>query len=519
MKPETTLKILQTAETRLDEFLNQDEIRDGSLSIDHDQHVVSWSEYKIKQAADLSLIQYDQHREALAKSLNLRVSTLDNAVNQARKNSGVLQDAALPYQIDLPWQEPVDGAALVSELMASVRMFVALPDQAATALALWVLFTYAVNAADYSPIMAITAPEKRCGKTTLLNWLSSVVAKPLSASNMTPAAVFRSIEKWQPTLLIDEADTFLNSNEELRGVLNCGHSRQSAFVIRTVGDDHEPKKFSTWGPKAIVMIGNLPETLADRSIHVEMRRRMQHEMVKKMRGHDQHFSTLRQMCARFAQDNLLAIQTAEPHVPDILNDRAADNWSVLLSIASVISQQFFASSIKAAIALSGVETESPSANVELLGDIQSAFVRAGESRLLTNELINLLCEDDEAPWSTWNKGKPITPRQLARRLNEFGITTNQTVRARLSRGKGFKLEQFTDAFDRYLPVTRGQPCIDKALNKDVMGDITGLVTLDLVDEANNPAACPRGTSPTSNMSVQCVRCDGEGCSFCDDAFF
>jgi type I restriction enzyme S subunit len=33
-----------------------------------------------------------------------------------------------------------------------------------------------------------------------------------------------------------------------------------AFVIRTVGDGHEPRRFSTWGAKAIALIGKLPDT-------------------------------------------------------------------------------------------------------------------------------------------------------------------------------------------------------------------------------------------------------------------
>ena len=69
-------------------------------------------------------------------------------------------------------------------------------------------------------------------------------------------------------MLIDEADSFLRNSDELRGVLNSGHTRDSAFVIRTVGEDHEPRRFSTWGAKAIALIGKLPDTLADRSIEV-----------------------------------------------------------------------------------------------------------------------------------------------------------------------------------------------------------------------------------------------------------
>jgi hypothetical protein len=64
--------------------------------------------------------------------------------------------------------------------------------------------------------------------------------------------------------LIDEADTFLYDNDELRGVLNG--NRKGSTVLRTVGDDHEPRAFATYSACAIAMIGALPDTLHDRAV-------------------------------------------------------------------------------------------------------------------------------------------------------------------------------------------------------------------------------------------------------------
>lgn len=57
--------------------------------------------------------------------------------------------------------------------------------------------------------------------------------------------VFRVIEAVQPTLLIDETDTFVTENGELRGVLNSGHTRATAFVIRCRGDAGEQPALPT----------------------------------------------------------------------------------------------------------------------------------------------------------------------------------------------------------------------------------------------------------------------------------
>ena len=109
------------------------------------------------------------------------------------------------------------------------------------ALALWVLPCYMFEAWFTSPYLAITSPVKRCGKTLLLIVLGALVPCRLFASNVTPAVLFRTIEKYAPTLLIDEADTFIRDKDELRGVLNSGHTRTTALVLRAVGEDHDPR--------------------------------------------------------------------------------------------------------------------------------------------------------------------------------------------------------------------------------------------------------------------------------------
>jgi putative DNA primase/helicase len=140
---------------------------------------------------------------------------------------------------------------------------------------------HAHDAADHSPILAPQSPVKRCGKTTLLALVSELVPKPLPAANITSAGVFRAIDQLGPTLLLDEVETFLHAKDELRGVLDLGFTRSSAFVIRAVGEQHEPKPFSTSWPNVAAMIGELPPTLQDRAIVVTLRRRLLDEVVER----------------------------------------------------------------------------------------------------------------------------------------------------------------------------------------------------------------------------------------------
>ena len=187
------------------------------------------------------------------------------------------------------WPELVDGAALLDELACTYRRFVSLPDGGAEALALWIIFTYALEAFDVAPILALCSPLKRCGKTTTEELTAALAKRPLAAANISVATLYRTVEQFAPTLIVDEADTFLLYNLALRGVINSGHTRATAFVIRTAG--HEPRLFSTWGARMIALIGRLPATLEDRAIVLPLRRRAPGETVERL----QHAGLLRRL--------------------------------------------------------------------------------------------------------------------------------------------------------------------------------------------------------------------------------
>jgi hypothetical protein len=327
--------------------------------------------------------------------------------------------------------------------------------------ALWAAFTWLVDAVQVAPIANITAPEKRCGKSILLTALSKLAYRPLQVSNIAPAALFRSIELWAPTLLIDEVDAFLAAHEDARGILNAGFTRDSATVIRCVGDDHTPTPFNVWGAKALCGIGKIADTLADRSVPLRLRRRTAGESVESLRHSDPTlWEQLRARLARFALDSASSIANARPTPIPGLNDRANDAWEPLLAIADLAGGHWPKSARHAAIALHGLEGESPSVGAELLADIKTVFDTKHANKIFSADLLIALLADDESPWATWNRGKPISPRQLAAKLADFGIKSKD-VRQDFEVRKGYHLEQFSDAFERYLsadtPATSATP--------------------------------------------------------------
>jgi putative DNA primase/helicase len=153
--------------------------------------------------------------------------------------------------------------------------------------------------------------------------------------------------------------------------------------------------------------------------------------------------------ARFSADYRGQVREARPHLPEQLNDRAQDNWEPLLSIASVAGSDWLQKATVAALKLSGSEMDAMSIGVELLADIQEIFDTDKVDKIFTSRLIEALCEDDERPWATYNRGKPISPRQVSNRLHGYGIKS-KTVRVKWETKKGFEKDQFIESFNRYL---------------------------------------------------------------------
>jgi putative DNA primase/helicase len=124
-----------------------------------------------------------------------------------------------------PWGELVDGEELLNEIRDMFNRHVILPDHAAVTLALWIMHTYSCQFGRVSSYIALLSPVPECGKTTAASIVQHFCYKACTTANITGAGIFRIIDKYSPTLLIDELDTFLSGNEQLRGILNAGYTR------------------------------------------------------------------------------------------------------------------------------------------------------------------------------------------------------------------------------------------------------------------------------------------------------
>ncbi len=397
--------------------------------------------------------EYDRVRKEEAKRLGIQVKTLDDEVKAIRAGDSVVNH--LPFDDIKPHSEPVDPAQVLDQVVEFICRHIVMDKAQAYAMALWVAMTWFIDDVEVAPIAIITAPEKACGKSQLLSILGYLVARPLPAANSTASFLFRAITTWRPTILIDEADTFIRGNDELKGLVNAGHTRANAYVGRTVavGDGHEPRLYDVWSAKAFAGIAlerHLPDATMSRGIVIGLRRKMATETVSRLRHADRKaFTELAAKLARFADDCSQQVRLARPTLPDELGDRDQDNWEPLLAIAECAGPAWVKRATEAALVLSRKNEESVSTGNELLSDIQYVFESKGVDRISTADLITALIADDEKPWATYNRGKPLSPRQLSKQLAAYNIKT-KTVRFKQATPKGFALAQFEDAFARYL---------------------------------------------------------------------
>lgn len=364
-------------------------------------------------------------------------------------------DGGSPFHPVAVYSEPIDPKQLFEEVVEILTRFVIMDKHQLDASAFWAIQSWLIESAQVAPLLLITAAERESGKTQLLTVASMLCRHPMTVANSTAAFLFRAISKWQPTLFIDEVDTFMRDSTDQKGLINAGHTRESAWVGRVVGDTHEPTMFPVFCPKALSGINlakHLPDSTMSRGILITLRRKLPDEKCERLRFADRgQFKLLQSKLARFAQDYAERISNTRPTLPDALSDRQQDNWEPLFAIAACAGPEWLARCEAAALALSRSASPAEDTGNNLLDDIRDIFHAKKCDRISSADLIDALTMDDEAGWSTYNRGKPLTPRQVAKLLKPYGIIPKTVRLANFNTPKGYDRAQFEDAFTRYLP--------------------------------------------------------------------
>jgi Protein of unknown function (DUF3631) len=360
-----------------------------------------------------------------------------------------------------------DPSSLLDAVELFVRRFVVVDEAQASAITLWIAHTWAIEAAYATPYLFICSAEPESGKTRLLEVFQELVREPISTMNISDAALFRTIASKEPTVLFDEVDAIFNPKarerghrDDLRALLNAGY-RRGQLVHRIGGGNNTIlEEFRVFGAKALAGLGDLPPTLQSRCVRLELKRRRLDEPVEDFFPEEiaDEAQVLCDQLAAWVAVDLETLRTTRPVRIEGLRDRTNEGWRPLLAIAELAGEAWLARARRAALALAPQADEDASLGVLLLGDIRTVFDRREVERISTADLIAALGGFEESPWGEWwldakTDGMLRTaPRRLAQLLKPFGIRSRD-VRTNGSK-KGYKLEDFQDAWERFLPPSR-----------------------------------------------------------------
>lgn len=350
------------------------------------------------------------------------------------------------------------GAALLDEVRAALVKYVIFPTAAAAdAVTLWVTATHAQPSWEHASRLVVKSPIKRCGKTRLQEIVTHLVHRPLRTTNISVAALVRSIEeKDPPTIILDEADAIFATRrgqrtenaEDLRGILNAGHSRGWSY-IRWNPTAHHTEEWPTFAMALVAAIGDLPDTIEDRAVIISMRRRGPGESVAQYRNRHVRdpLRDLHERLHAWVGEHLERLRDAEPELP--VEDREADVWEPLVAVAEAAGGDWPSRARAACTSLTTPAVSDPdTAGERLLADLRVVF-RDAEC-LYTTTIIEKLCKIDDAPWSEWY-GKEITARQLAALLKPWGVESRDVREGGTGRNlKGYYAADLHDPWQRYV---------------------------------------------------------------------
>lgn len=336
------------------------------------------------------------------------------------------------------------------------------------ALTLWIAQSYCVAENDYAPRLAIWSPEKRCGKSLLLDVIGNLVKNPRLTSSISAAALYRTIEGNEDlTVLIDESDTIFGKgsdserSEALRGVLNAGFKR-GQVVTRCEGNSFTPRDYSVFCNVVIAGIGKdaIPETVKDRSILIEMRRKFSNEKITEFESDEVEtiFLPHRKALENWYEMHRGQIRTCRPLMPEYLNSRAKDMWKPLVKVANLAGGDWVEKAFSSARALSEKpeDEDELSLPLQLLSDIRNIW--RGE-RISSKELVFELLNLEESPWRYQPYG--FNQHTLAKILKNYSIRPTSDGSHR-----GYRITQFIDAWQRYLPPVEGVKTVSNVNQPD-----------------------------------------------------
>jgi hypothetical protein len=413
-----------------------------------------------------------------------------------------------------------DGSELLDDIEEFLARFVVYPSEhERRAHVLWIAHTWLMDCWDSTPRIAFLSPEPGSGKSRALEVTEPLVPRPVHAVNTSPAYLFRKVSDsdGRPTILYDEIDTVFGpkakDNEDIRGMLNAGH-RKGAVAGRCVvrGKTVETEELPAYCAVALAGLDDLPDTLMSRSVVSRMRRRAPSEHVEpwRYRVNAPEAERLGRRLSAWAQTVSEQAVDMWPEMPSGVQDRAADVWEPLISVADLAGRHWPGAARRSAVALvAASKGGEPSLGVMLLHDVRSIFDQHQCDRLVSDQLLKALNDLEESPWASVKRdGKELDARGLAQRLKRYEITSRNVRDGSGKVLKGYMRADFTDAWSRYLPDDAAREGEDDTLGSPPIESATAATPLRNGHALNgNRTECGCGRpAPTDSVTGSCQWC-------------
>jgi hypothetical protein len=374
---------------------------------------------------------------------------------------------------------PTELCKLLNSICGVLRRYIVFQFQEqAKITALWILHTWVLGAFDYSPYLFVTAASKRSGKSRVLEVSEFLAKNAKKTESASSAALVRSIDKDNPpSFLLDEVDQLYSGKKSGDAeatstcrFLNAGYRRGATF-LRCVGQGANLKaeEFPAFCPKMLAGIGRcLPDTVADRSITIELVRQTREERAERLRDREARkaLKPLKDKLAEWSQqDGVIAtLRDARPVMPDQLHDRAQDICEPFLALSDLAGGSWREGARSALIKLYGGE-EDTDIGVRLLAAIKVIFDEKKAEKLPTKEILTGLVAMEDGPWASWfedalthDKLKTAGSKlhRLLKRYRGDGIE-HCKIRVGDETAWGYTRRCFGKAWERYLDASRPSP--------------------------------------------------------------
>lgn len=349
-----------------------------------------------------------------------------------------LTAVSAPVNIETP------GGAIATKVRDFITNYAILPgDHYADILALYVMHTYAFEAARTTPYIYITSQGPGSGKTRVLELLQELCRGAQMFAGMTGATAFRLIEARRPTLLLDEVDTIYSGakNEDLRGVLNSGYKHNGSIPRVDTSSEDGFRDYSTFCPKVLAGLdnGQVPSTVMDRSIKITMVKSEGQIAPYYSEDIEDDVADLHDELGAWATANKDALRDRanRPAPIEGISDRQNDIARPLLTIATVIG---WGDRARRAFVHAFTAQDTP------LTPEQDALLKVRDN--LRNS------EADRITSATVTDLTGQTGKQIGLWFGAFGIPAPRVLKIDGKAARGWLAQDFTDAFARFLPAER-----------------------------------------------------------------